>query len=91
MTYLTFEWDLLVIQLLNMAPIVHFEFDGFGKAFAKAHFNTNMHTCLHIIFWLVVINEFSNYVSNCMNRFISLVVKGEVREPDLNWNSTGDI
>lgn len=91
MTYLAFEWDLLVIQLLNMAPVIHFELDGFRKAISKVHFNIDLRIGLHVFFWFVAINIFSDYIPNSMNQFNSPTMVREMMEPDLNRNNTRNI
>ena len=91
MTYLAFERDLLVVQLLDVHPVIHFEFDGLREAFPEINFNTYAGACLHVIFWLTAINKSSNSIPNGSNRFVSPTVERKVREPNLDWDCTRDI
>ena len=80
MTYIAFKWDLLIIELLNMRPLIHFELDGLGEAFSQIYLDIDPGAGLHVVLWLTVVDEFSDSVPYSTDRLIPPGVESEVRK-----------
>jgi len=90
-TYLTFKWDMFIVQLLDVSLVIHFELDGHREAFTEINFNTYVGTSLHVVLWLTTINKLSNNISNGSNRFISPTMEREMRELNPDWDRARNI
>jgi hypothetical protein len=58
--------NLLIVQLLDMAPFPQGELNGFQKSFLKVNLNTNMSTSKLIPFRLCPVQEMPKLISNVL-------------------------
>ena len=85
-----FKRKLFIVELLEVSPIPHCQFDSFRKASLKVHFHTNTGTGV-LVLRACRVNVFPQDIPDGSERVGILAVHWEVRETDPDWDSFGNV
>ena len=82
-----FEWNVLIVQLLNVTPTAQVKLKGFRKPFLEIDLYTDARTGVLIPFRLRAIQEMVELVSYISKGAFPLEMKGKMGDPNPNWGS----
>jgi len=79
--------EFLIVQLLNMLPVIQRDKSDFNNPLFLIYFNVDSHTGKNVFFWLCMVNIFSN----ASQGIITPTMERKVWKVNPCWNSRWNI